>query len=57
MKGMAQFARCGEGVVVKSTWCVMIAFMPLHDQVIHWPNAEEMHEALDWVESVSCHAW
>ena len=57
MKGITQFAGCSKGVVVKSTQCVMIAFMPLHDQAICWPNAEEKHEALDWVESVSCHAW
>src|SRR5258708_5970274 len=29
-----------------------------HDnQAICWPTAQEKHDASDWVERVSCHAW
>src|SRR5260221_13083421 len=27
------------------------------DQAICWPTAQEKHDASDWVERVSCHAW
>jgi hypothetical protein len=44
-------------MVVKATRRVIMAFLPLHNQAIRWPNAAEKWEASDWVESVSCHAW
>src|SRR5260221_4750010 len=54
---VAQWAGCSAGSVVNATHQVIRAFLPLHDQAIHWPNAEEKQEASDWIESVSCHAW
>ena len=32
-------------------------FLPLHDQSIQWLNAQEKHEASDWIESHLCCAW
>ena len=42
---------------INATCCVMMAFLPLHNQAIRWPSTDEKREASDWVESVSCHAW
>jgi hypothetical protein len=54
---VAQWAGCSIGVIVKSMCWVILSFMLLHDQAIHWPNSMEKKEAVDWVESVSCAAW
>ncbi|KAF9513922.1 hypothetical protein BS47DRAFT_1295668, partial [Hydnum rufescens UP504] len=48
---------CSVGIVVKSMHKVMLLFIPMHDQAIHWPNSMEKKEAADWVESVLCAAW
>jgi hypothetical protein len=54
---IAQWAGVSCGTVVNSTRRVMIAFLALHDSVIHWPSEEEKEEVKDWVESVSCSEW
>ena len=45
------------GTVVKATCQVIIAFLSLHDTVIHWPNEEEKEAAKEWVEAESCPSW
>jgi hypothetical protein len=57
VKKIAQWAGCSEGAVVNATCHVIRAFLPLHNQTIRWPTAQEKHDASNWVESVSCHAW
>jgi len=57
VEAVTQWAGYSVGEVVKVTCQIMIAFLPLHDQAIHWPNMEEKQEASDWVESVSCQSW
>src|SRR5258708_28923675 len=54
---VAQWAGCSAGSVVKATHHVIVAFLPLHEQAVQWPNSEEKCSASDWVESISCHAW
>jgi hypothetical protein len=44
-------------MVIKSTYHIIIAFLALHDSVIHWPSEEEKEEAKDWVREASCDAW
>ncbi len=41
VEAVAQWAGCSVGEVVKVTCWIMIAFLPLHDQAICWPNPEE----------------
>jgi len=57
VESVTQWAGCSAGMVVKCTQHIMLTLLPLHDQVFHWPNAEEKAGALDWVEQVSCAAW
>src|SRR5258708_10551808 len=57
VEAVTQWAGCSVGEVVKVTCQIMIAFLPLHDQAICWSNMEDMLEASDWVESVSCQSW
>src|SRR5258708_6394483 len=57
VEAVAQWAGCSVGEVVKGIHKIMIAFLPLHDQAIHWPNMEEKQEASDSGESVSCQSW
>ena len=54
---VAQWAGCSASSVVKATHHVIVAFLPLHEQAVQWPNSEAKCSASDWVESVSCHAW
>jgi hypothetical protein len=54
---VAQWAGVSAGMVVNATQRVVIAFLAMHDEVIHWPNAEEKEEAKQWVEDTSCAAW
>ena len=54
---IAQWAGCSPGTIINSTQQVITATLPLHDQAICWPTAQEKHDASDWVERVSCHAW
>lgn len=35
----------------------MVAFLSLHDEVIHWPSEAEKRAAKEWVEAASCAAW
>ena len=54
---VAQWGGVSSGAVVKCTRRVMVAFLALHDTVIHWPTEEEKERAKEWVESVSCTEW
>ena len=54
---VAQWAGCSVSAVVNATRRIIMAFLPLHNQAIRWPNAHEKQEASDWVESMSCCAW
>ncbi|KAF8824329.1 hypothetical protein HHX47_DHR8000194 [Lentinula edodes] len=45
------------GTVVNATQRVMVAFLALHDDVIHWPTARMKEEAKEWVEAATCAAW
>jgi hypothetical protein len=53
---VAHWAGVSVGMVVNATQQVIIAFLAMHDKVIHWPNAEK-EEAKQWVEDTSCAAW
>jgi hypothetical protein len=54
---VGQWAGVSAGMVVNATRRVMVAFLALHDDVIHWPSTEEKEEAKQWVEDASCPAW
>ncbi|KAK0234660.1 hypothetical protein EDD85DRAFT_774372 [Armillaria nabsnona] len=57
IESIAQWAGVSAGMVVNATRHVMVAFLSLHDEVIHWPSAREKEEAKAWVEAASCVAW
>ncbi len=57
VESIAQWAGVSAGTVVNATRRVMVAFLSLHDEVIHWPSAREKEEAKAWVEAASCVAW
>jgi hypothetical protein len=57
VEGIAQWVGCSAGMVVNVTQHIMVAFLTLHDDVIHWPSAEEKEEAKVWVEAASCATW
>lgn len=57
MELIAQWAGVSARTVVNATRRVMVVFLSLHDEVIHWPSAREKEEAKAWVEAVSCIAW
>jgi hypothetical protein len=54
---VTQWARVSEGLVVKATCRVMISILDMHDDVIHWPSADEKEAAKSWVEAESCRSW
>lgn len=57
VEGIAQWAGVSAGMVVKSTYRVIIAFLALHDSVIHWPSDQEKEDAKAWVREASCDDW
>jgi hypothetical protein len=57
VESIAQWAGVASGTVFNSTRRVMVIFLSLHDEVIHWPTAEEKEAAKVWVEATSCAAW
>ncbi|KAJ3871440.1 hypothetical protein F5051DRAFT_340885 [Lentinula edodes] len=57
VESIAQWAGMSAGTVVNATRRVMVAFLALHDDVIHWPTARMKEEAKEWVEAATCAAW
>ena len=57
VESVAQWAGVSAGTVVNATRCIMVMFLELHDNVIHWPSAEEKEAAKEWVEAALCVAW
>ncbi|GAW01816.1 DDE family endonuclease [Lentinula edodes] len=57
VESIAQWAGMSAGTVVNATRRVMVAFLALHDDVIHWPTARMKEEAKEWVEAATCAEW
>ena len=59
LQDVANWAGVAKGTVSLVTWRVMVAV--LHPQfmenVVRFPNDEEMQEAKDWVKNHSCRSW
>ncbi|PBK81227.1 hypothetical protein ARMGADRAFT_948536 [Armillaria gallica] len=57
VESIMQWAGVSAGMVVNATCHMMIAFLALHDDVIHWLSAKEKEAAKEWVEVASYAAW
>src|SRR5258708_22140041 len=44
VESIAQWASCSAGTIFNITQCVISSFLPLHDQSIQWPNAQEKQD-------------
>ncbi|TEB26589.1 hypothetical protein FA13DRAFT_1582669, partial [Coprinellus micaceus] len=57
VEAIVQWAGVSAGMVVAATRRVMEAILSLHDQHIHWPDAQAKEEAKEYVEAATCAAW
>ena len=56
-KYVAQWAGVSVGTVTNVTYCCLIAFLALHDEVVMMPPKEEKEQVKGFVKEVTCPEW